>query len=284
MMLITGGSGQLGTALRRFARDAAFPTRHEIDLGQPETVYRSVARYSPEAIINCAAYNAVDTAEEEPDVAARVNGHSVGELARYAADHAIPLITFSTDYVFDGNGDRPYVESDATGPVSAYGRSKLLGEQQALEYSGALVIRTSWVLSGTHPNFVATILRLVAERGSIRVVDDQRGCPTVVDDLAPAAMKALESGATGLLHMTNTGETTWFELARESVSLAGLDPSRVAPCDSSEYPTRAKRPAYSVLGSERAPALGIEALPPWRKSLVGVVAGLQRRGESSASQ
>lgn len=202
-----------------------------------------------------------------------VNGESVGVMARWAEAHDALFVTFSTDYVFDGVGTRPYVESDPTDPVNAYGRSKLAGELATVDAGGrSLIVRTSWVISGTHPNFVATMLRLARER-ELRVVDDQRGCPTVVDDLAAATLRAIEAEATGHLHLTNQGDTTWFELARTAVELAGIH-GRIDPCPTSEYPTPATRPAYSVLGSERVEALGIEPLAHWRESLPGVVARL----------
>jgi len=197
-------------------------------------------------------------------------------MAAYAANAGISFVTFSTDYVFSGDADEPYLESSPPNPMSAYGRSKLVGERAALETNpDALVIRTSWLVSGTHPNFVATMLRLARDR-EVRVVDDQQGCPTLADDLAAATLESLHAGAGGILHLTNGGITTWYEFAREAVSLAGIDPDRIVPCSTDEYPTPARRPAYSVLGSERRAALGIKELPAWRESLPAVVEGLTR--------
>jgi dTDP-4-dehydrorhamnose reductase len=224
-------------------------------------------------VINCAAYTAVDRAEEEEDLATLINTVAVGEIAEWAASHARPMLTFSTDYVFDGFADKPYVESSLTSPINAYGRSKLLGESLAVDH-GALVVRTSWVISGSHPNFVATIIRKVKEQ-ELRVVDDQRGCPTVAADLALAGYGALQAGVTGLLHLTNQGETTWYELARTSVGLADLDPSRLSPCETVDYPTPARRPAYSVLASERLQDLGLDPLPHWRESIGDLVTELK---------
>jgi len=276
-MLITGGTGQLGTAMRRLVPEADFPTRNELDLSAPAGVAAYLERIRPEAIVNCGAYTAVDRAEEEEDLATVVNGQSVGVMARFAADAGIPFVTFSTDYVFDGQATEPYLESHPTDPINAYGRSKLAGEQAALgTHEGALVIRTSWVISGTHPNFVATMLRLAAERDTLSVVADQRGCPTCVEDLAPGALAALRSGATGLLHLTNAGETTWHGLASAAIAEAGLEVA-VEPIATEDYPTPAKRPAYSVLGSERREGLGIDALPDWRDTLPTIVAGLRSR-------
>jgi dTDP-4-dehydrorhamnose reductase len=224
-------------------------------------------------VVNCAAYTAVDRAEEEEDLATVINSVAVGVLAEWAAQRSRPLLTFSTDYVFDGFSDQPYLESSPTSPINAYGRSKLLGESLAVS-QGALAVRTSWVISGSHTNFVATILRKAREQ-KLRVVDDQRGCPTVAADLARAGYDALRSGATGLLHLTNQGETTWYELARTSVGLAELDPSMISPCLTEDYPTPARRPAYSVLASERREDLGLDPMPHWRESIGDLVTELK---------
>lgn len=278
MILVTGGSGQLGSAFRRLLPGALFPSRRQLDLTRPDTIGEAVAALAPTSIINCAAYTAVDDAEDDEETAFLVNAVSVGVLARLAAERLLPFVTFSSDYVFDGKGDRPYVESDPTSPANAYGQSKEAGEQLALEANpGALVVRSSWLISATHPNFVDTILRIADEgAGEIRVVDDQFGCPTIADDLAGAVIGAVDTGTTGLLHLTNQGETSWFGLARAAVALAGLHPDRVVPVSSAEYPRRAARPAYSVLRSERLDGLGLVPLPPWEASLAPLVAALQR--------
>jgi dTDP-4-dehydrorhamnose reductase len=254
--------------------DALYPTLEELDLTSPVAVESFLDEARPAAIINCAAHTAVDRAEEEEEFAGLINADAVGTLTEYAAAQRIPLITYSTDYVFDGRGDSPYLESHATDPINAYGRTKRRGELLALEYAGALVIRTSWVISGTHPNFVATMIRLAQTRDTFAVVDDQWGCPTISDDLARASLEALDKGARGILHMTNQGPTTWYRLARRSVELAGFDADKISPCTTADYPLPAPRPAYSVLGSERLEALGIEPLPTWESSLPEVVSGL----------
>lgn len=278
MILVTGGTGQLGTAFRSILNaETWFPTRAELDLSRPEAIGAIVAERHPTSIINCAAYTAVDAAEADEKAAHVVNALSVAVLAECAAAAAIPFVTFSTDYVFDGSGDRPYLESDQTRPISAYGRTKREGERLALEANpGALVIRTSWVISATHSNFVDTILRRAPEQ-ELRVVDDQRGCPTFVDDLAPAALEALLRGTSGVLHITNEGATTWFHLAREAAHLAGIETERISPCSTDEFPRPAPRPANSVLGSERREPLGLDPLPHWRQTLPGVVVRLQQR-------
>lgn len=278
MIVVTGAGGQLGTAFREVWREAHFLNRGDLDLAG-SGIAETLDAYAPSAIVNCAAYTAVDAAESDEATASQVNGRAVGTLAAYAARRRIPLVTFSSDYVFAGTAHEPYVESSPTGPINAYGRTKLEGERAALrEHPDALVVRTSWVVSATHPNFVASILRLSAERDSLSVVADQHGCPTIALDLARATARALEAGVTGLLHLTNRGATTWFGLAQRVVELSGRDPAMVEPCATEDYPTAARRPAYSVLGSERLPDLGIGMLPHWEESLPGVVAAqLARR-------
>lgn len=280
MIVVTGANGQLGTAFRaRLDADARYVTRDRLDLTKPHEVGGVLDQLRPRLLINCAAYTAVDAAETDEDTARAVNAESVAAMARWCARSGARFVTFSTDYVFDGSASEPYVESSPTAPLSAYGRTKLAGEQMALaELPETLIVRTSWVISGTHPNFVATMLRLAASR-ELRVVDDQHGCPTVTTDLAAGTLNAVEAGATGILHLTNQGPTTWFGLARAAVNLAGLDPDRIQPCGTSEFPRPAPRPANSVMASQRLAGLGLDALPHWQDSLPAVVAGLKARFE-----
>lgn len=274
--LVVGAGGQVGTAFGRLLAKAVRLTRTELDLATAEgpEIKRAIAAHRPTAVINCAAYTAVDRAEDEEALATRVNGRAVGWMAEAAADLGIPFLTFSTDYVFDGLASTPYLESHPTRPINAYGRSKLTGEEAALEaHESTLVVRTSWVLSATHRNFVTAILGRAGRGEGLKVVDDQYGRPTIADDLALGAWRALVRGVTGVLHLANEGETTWFQLAQVAVDMAGLDAALVSPCPTSEYPTPALRPGYSVLGSERAGDLGLEPLPHWQNSLGPVVAG-----------
>jgi len=273
--VVTGASGQLGTAFGRLLPEAMLLSRRDLDLDRPEHVFDALAVLRPSALINCAAYTAVDAAEANQDEAFRVNAAAVGEMARYASGAAIPFVTFSTDYVFPGDATEPYVESTPTSPINAYGSAKLAGERLALSVNPrSLIVRTSWVISGTHRNFVATMIRLAGERDVVRVVNDQQGRPTVAADLAAAAHTALESEVTGILHLANAGATTWFGLAREAVALAGFDPERIQPCPTTDFPTPARRPAYSVLGTERGGETGVTPLPHWKDSLPRVVAAL----------
>jgi dTDP-4-dehydrorhamnose reductase len=277
MILITGGTGQLGAAFRALLPDALAPGRAMLDLTRPDELEAAVARLQPTAIINCAAYTAVDRAESEQETALLVNGVSVGVLAGIAAARGIPFVTFSTDYVFDGTATAPYLESAVTNPINTYGRSKLAGEHAAREANPeALVVRTSWVYSSTHRNFVSIVLGRARE-GGVRVVADQFGCPTYAPDLADATMRAMERGATGILHITNAGPTTWYEFARAACGAAGLSPDLVTPIAASEYPTAARRPHYSVLASERRRSLGLADLRPWDETLHEVVAAAPPR-------
>lgn len=276
-LLVLGAGGQLGSAFVRTVDSTVPLTRGDLDLAsvREEEVDRILDRVRPTHVVNCAAFTAVDRAEEEEDLATTINGSAVAVLARASATRGVPFVTYSTDYVFPGDGVRPYVESDPVAPVNAYGRSKLVGEQAALEAGeDVLVIRTSWVISGTHPNFVATMLRLGSEGRSLQVVDDQWGHPSIVDDLVAGTMALLEAEARGVVHLTNTGETTWYRLAGAALESAGID-GELRPCTTEEYPTPAARPAYSVLGSERLPALGVDPLPDWRDSLPDVVTRLR---------
>lgn len=284
MIVVTGSGGQLGTALMKAIPGAVGIDRTVLDLTLTDSIAPVLTDLRPDALINAAAFTAVDRAETEQELARTVNSTAVGEMARFAAGADIPFVTFSTDYVFDGTATEPYVESSPTSPVNAYGRGKLDGEHAAFAANpDTLVIRTSWVVSGTHPNFVATMLRLAGEHNEVRVVADQTGRPTIATDLAAATVTCLDRGATGLLHLTNEGTTTWFDLARTAVALAGGDVDRIQPCTTADYPTLARRPAYSVLGSERRADLGLAPLPDWRESIRAVV-GQIAAGEPSAGQ
>ncbi len=278
MIVVTGVSGQLGSAFRRRLGDRArYLDEGDLDLTNVAAIRPTIEDLSPALVINCAAYTAVDEAEEDEETARLVNATAVGAMAEVSNDIGASLVTFSTDYVFDGTSERPYVESDETKPINAYGRTKLEGEQLALGANPeTLVIRTSWLLSGTHPNFAATMLRLIAA-GPVQVVDDQRGRPTFVDDLVAGTLDALEAGATGILHLANAGTTTWYDLAREIADLAGLDADRVQPATTDDFPWPARRPANSVLESVRLVELGLDPLPDYHESLDQTVAQLSSR-------
>jgi dTDP-4-dehydrorhamnose reductase len=269
--VVTGSTGQLGTAFRPLLPDAVFLTRSDLDLSAVDRIGTTLDSLNPEMLINCAAYTAVDAAETDQAAAFTVNAAAVEAMAAWCATRGARFVTFSTDYVFDGTANRPYAESDPTCPINAYGRTKEAGERLALAANPAsLIIRTSWLISGTHRNFVSAILDR-ARHGTVRVVDDQHGCPTIADDLAACTLRALTADATGILHLTNQGATTWYELARRAVELAGVDPSMVEPTTSEAFPRPALRPRWSVLDSERLEQLNQEPLPPWQYSMPSVV-------------
>lgn len=276
MIVLTGPTGQLGTAFMRLldGRELRPITEDELDFRFLGEIPKALSAIKPSLVINCAAYTAVDAAEEDIDTARLVNATAVEAFARASAELGSRFVTFSTDYVFDGTKVGGYVESDRTNPQSVYGVTKLEGEKLALrEHPDALVVRTSWLLSGTHPNFASTMIKLIRS-GPVTVVDDQRGRPTLADDLARATLDAIDRGARGVLHLANEGVTTWFGLAREIAAMAGLDPEQVAPCTTAEFPRPAPRPADSVLNSERVAELGIEPMPPYRPGLEAAVRAL----------
>lgn len=278
MIAVLGAHGQLGSAFMRILGDSAQPvTRSQLDLTDLSTIESWARRERPETIINCAAYTAVDNAEEDEGTARAVNTQAVGRLAEVGAEGDIRLVTFSTDFVFDGAKPRGYVESDEPNPLNVYGRSKADGEALALEaHPGCLVVRTSWVLSGTHRNFASTMIDLASE-GQVMVVDDQRGRPTITDDLASAVLEAIEMDTTGLLHLTNRGQVTRYHLAREIAGFAGLDVKRITPVKSNQHQRLARRPANSVLDSERLEELALTPLPHYLGSLERIVQQIMDR-------
>lgn len=268
MIVVTGGSGQIGTALRRLLPGAIAPARQELDLAETDTLADRLAAFDPDAIINGAGYTAVDDAEGDAAGALAVNGTAVEAMAVFCAARSIPFVTFSTDNVFDGTATTPYVESSPTAPLNAYGRSKEAGERAALAaYPDALVIRTSWLISAARRSFTTRIVER-AQRGPVTVVADQVGSPTIVDDLATGVVAALGRGLTGLMHLVSAGPASRLELARAACSAAGIDPDRVVPIGSDEFGARATRPAYAVLATERDDT---PRLPPWRDALARYV-------------
>jgi dTDP-4-dehydrorhamnose reductase len=221
-------------------------------------------------VLNCAAWTNVDGAEKEEPAATQINGHAVGCLAEACKREGAVLVHYSTDYVFDGNASSPYAVDHPRAPLNAYGRSKAVGEQLVEQVGGEhLVLRTSWLYAPWAKNFVRTMLRLGSQKPSIRVVSDQVGRPTSAESLAAISLRLLEREARGTLHVTDSGQCSWFELAREALRLAG-SPCDVQPCTSAEYPLPAKRPSYSVLDIEPTIAL-VGPLPSWQDNLASVV-------------
>jgi len=268
VIAVLGAKGQLGSAFVRALGDSCIAaSRADLDLRAVEAIEPWVSSVRPDLVINCAAYTAVDAAESDIETARTVNATAVGALAEATARHSVKLVTFSTDYVFDGEKETGYVESDEPSPLNVYGTTKLEGEQLALAaHPDVLVVRTSWLLSSTHRNFLIIMVGKLAE-GEVSVVNDQRGRPTFVDDLVRATLDSVAARASGVLHLTNQGETTWFGLAREIAQVAGFDPELVKPIRSSELDRPALRPSNSVLNSERLESLGFDPLPWYNESL-----------------
>ena len=267
MFLVTGSNGQLGNALRRLLGSrAVYADRHELDITDAAAVRSFAGNGKFEAIINCAAYTAVDKAEEEEALAAKINVDGPANLAATG----IPLIHISTDYVFDGTSCRPYTEADRTNPQSAYGRTKLAGERAVLEKaSAAVIIRTSWLYSEDGNNFVKTMRRLGAEKPELRVVFDQIGTPTYAADLAAVIVEVLPRlypGVKEVYHFSNEGVCSWYDFACEIMGLSGLR-CKVVPIESKDYPSPAVRPLYSVLNKAKIKRDFGLTINHWKESL-----------------
>ena len=272
--LVTGAGGMLGRdlveLLRRRDGDVTALGRGELDITDAAAVGGALARHRPDVVVNCAGWTAVDDAEAHEADALEVNGRAVEHLAAACAAEGARLVQLSTDYVFDGQATSPYAEDDAPAPRTAYGRSKLAGERAVLGLLGdaGYVVRTAWLYGAHGPNFVRTMIRLERERPSVDVVDDQRGQPTWTVDVADQISKLVRSGAPGgVYHATSSGDTTWFEFAREIFRLIGADPARVRPTTSDAFVRPAPRPAYSVLGHDRWLQAGIEPIGHWQLAL-----------------
>ena len=284
-VLVTGGSGQVGGALAALPAESGFRFvalgRDELDLMKPGSFAQVLASRPWAAIINAAAYTAVDKAETDVEEAWRINALAPACLARLAALAGIPLVHVSTDYVFSGASARPYVEDDPVAPLGVYGASKEAGEQGVRTGGGrAVIVRTSWVVSPWRANFLKTMLRLGAERDVLRVVADQQGAPTSAADLASAlatiarALVNDPSAPTGTFHFSNAGATTWADFAAEIFVLSaarGGPSARVEPITTTDYPTPARRPAYSLLSTRRIEALYGVSPRPWQAAISDII-------------
>jgi dTDP-4-dehydrorhamnose reductase len=289
-ILVTGGSGQLATAL---ARQTRIPVRHtgrpEFDFDNPETIETIFKAASPSLVVNAAAYTAVDAAETSQDAAYRANRDGPAQLARLCAETGATLIHVSTDYVFDGAKGAPYVETDPVSPQGVYGASKLAGEQAVLASGArAIILRTSWVYSPWGRNFVRTMLTLGQTRDRLTVVADQKGCPTTAADLADAILAItarLRDGwrdaYAGVYHAAGSGWTTWHGLAVaafEEAARHNMRAPKVDPITTADWPTPAKRPADSRLDCTRLAQVFEVRLPDWRSSVGPVVDTILRFG------
>jgi dTDP-4-dehydrorhamnose reductase len=280
-ILVTGSNGQLGKELKQLS--ATYPHVEFIYLGREdlpihhfEMVRHYFSVYKPDYLINCAAYTAVDRAEQEKELAFQVNGEAVGVLAAVCKENGCRFIHISTDYVFDGSATQPYSEEDRTNPQSVYGASKLEGERQALQLNGdSLIIRTSWVYSEFGKNFVRTMLKLMQERPELKVVNDQVGSPTYAADLAEVILQIIASQEwkPGIYHYSNSGIISWYDFAIAIKELTGYN-GHVYPISTAKYPTPAKRPAWSVLDKTKiCHAYNVE-LKQWKESLSRCIAKL----------
>ncbi len=279
-ILVTGAGGLLGGAVVRAARERGHTVdaldRADLDVTDAEAVHRWITERKPEAVIHCAAYTAVDRAEEEAELAMQVNRDGTANVALASADVGAAVFLPSTDYVFDGESSRPYQPGDKPRPyrpddqprpLNAYGRSKLAGEQ-ALRAAGGtwVIVRTSWLYGADGRDFVDVILASGDRTEPMAIVDDQVGCPTWTGSLAPALVELVEQGATGTLHLCDRGEATWLDLAREVASFGGIEVELTATTTEA-WGAPAARPRYSVLDSSEAEALLDRTMPTWGESL-----------------
>ncbi|WP_316015306.1 dTDP-4-dehydrorhamnose reductase [Roseobacter sp. HKCCA0434] len=281
-LAITGRNGQVARALAEMKGiEPVFLARPDMDLAQPESVLPALRDAGAQAVINAAAWTAVDAAEDDAEAAFAVNEGGARAVAQAAAELGIPVVQISTDYVFDGSGERPWREDDPTGPLGVYGASKLAGERAvAAATENHAILRTSWVFSPHGTNFAKTMLRLGAERDTLRVVDDQIGAPTAAHDIAQGAVAVARNLAAGpdaalrgTFHMAACGATSWAGFARETFAVAGMD-IRVDGIATEDYPTPAARPRNSRLDCAKILSAHGIALPDWRDGVARVVTRL----------
>lgn len=248
------------------------PTHQELDIADQSALKKTFADHKPTLVLNCAAFTKVDLCEQEKEKAYAINGHAVGHLASLCRASKAPLVHVSTDFVFDGSLRRPYLPTDPVNPLSAYGKSKLLGEQELQKNAPArwLIVRTAWVYGRHGANFPRTMVQAAQAGRPLSVINDQVGAPTYAVDLATAILDLLDSGAAGLWHVTNSGHTTWYDFARAALEEFGL-PTEITPLTSSEWaqkrPTSALRPSYSILDLEPLHRQIGKSMRPWRDAL-----------------
>jgi len=277
-VLITGSDGQLGSEFQKINQkklelDFVFTDIDDLDITNLNSLESFFSKKQIDFIVNCAAYTNVDKAESEPEKANAINADALKNLSDISNKHKIPVIHISTDYVFDGESEVPYIEDGEVNPTSVYGKSKLLGEnyiKNAFEY---IIIRTSWLYSSYGHNFVKTMLKLGKEKVEISVVSDQTGSPTYAKDLAYVILKILidssqdvHSFKSGIYHYSNEGKCSWYEFASEIMNLANID-CKVLPVTTADYPTPTKRPKFSLLNKEKIKKTFNLEIPDWKESL-----------------
>ena len=273
-ILVTGANGQLGNEMQVLARENLqhtyfFTDVQELDICDEQAVYAYVSEHKIDIIVNCAAYTAVDKAEDNVELCDKLNNIAPGYLARAAQANGAAMIQVSTDYVFDGTAHIPYTEEEPTCPASVYGSTKLAGEQNVMDHcEKAMVIRTAWLYSIYGNNFVKTMIRLGQERDSLGVIFDQIGTPTYANDLAQAIFAAINIGVVrGIYHFSDEGVCSWFDFTIAIHRLAGIASCKVKPLHTADYPAKAPRPHYSVLDKTKIKdTFGIE-IPHWEESL-----------------
>ena len=273
-ILVTGANGQLGNEMQVLARENLqhtyfFTDVQELDICDEQAVYAYVSEHKIDIIVNCAAYTAVDKAEDNVELCDKLNNIAPGYLARAAQANGAAMIQVSTDYVFDGTAHIPYTEEEPTCPASVYGSTKLAGEQNVMDHcEKAMVIRTAWLYSIYGNNFVKTMIRLGQERDSLGVIFDQIGTPTYANDLAQAIFAAINKGVVrGIYHFSDEGVCSWYDFTIAIHRLAGIASCKVKPLHTADYPARAPRPHYSVLDKTKIKdTFGIE-IPHWEESL-----------------
>lgn len=273
-ILVTGANGQLGNEMQVLARENLqhtyfFTDVQELDICDEQAVYAYVSEHKIDIIVNCAAYTAVDKAEDNVELCDKLNNIAPGYLARAAQANGAAMIQVSTDYVFDGTAHIPYTEEEPTCPASVYGSTKLAGEQNVMDHcEKAMVIRTAWLYSIYGNNFVKTMIRLGQERDSLGVIFDQIGTPTYANDLAQAIFAAINKGVVrGIYHFSDEGVCSWYDFTIAIHRLAGIASCKVKPLHTADYPAKAPRPHYSVLDKIKIKdTFGIE-IPHWEESL-----------------
>jgi len=274
-VLVTGSNGQLGSEIRELSSSYKynffFTSKDELDISNENSVESFVKLNSIDTIINCAAYTAVDRAEEEVQISTEINHYGLKSLARISSDNGIKLVHISTDYVFDGKNYRPYIETDITNPQSVYGQTKLDGEKEllAINPENSIIIRTSWVYSSFGNNFVKTMLRLGKERDELGVIFDQVGTPTYARDLAQTILNILpniKNADVEIFNYSNEGVLSWYDFAKEIMKMAKIE-CAIKPIETKDYPTPATRPHYSLLNKSKIKSYYNIVIPFWKDSL-----------------